>query len=155
MIYFTDQIDRVFALRVMPIKKSASHYKSNTIPLAQTWFIDTTKTRAAKALGLSKRICNLVQPLPRKATACSPNCQIVSRHCHSILYSAPLLKRLERQTELRKYVYTRNREMAMRLVPKDKFSTFWFSDRRRSPCALIDLYFKTVQFITVTINIIG
>lgn len=42
-----------------------------------------------------------------------------------------------RQWILRKNVYTRNEGIAMRLVDKQRFPTFWFSDRRRSSCALI------------------
>lgn len=61
----------------------------------------------------------------------------------------------ERQLELQKYIYTRNKEIAMEWVDKEKLSTFWLSDRRRSARALLYLYCETVRSIGVTKNIVG
>lgn len=61
----------------------------------------------------------------------------------------------ERQRELQEHVYARNKGTPMRLVDIGRFSTFRFSDNRCSPCALIGLYYNTVQRSSVANNTVG
>lgn len=113
LVYNNDELDHDFAGKTLELKLLAllskqtksllhtsclsiiQHLVTNlgTIPLTQTWLIGTILTRVASTPRLSVYICDLVQPLSRNATACSPKCQVVPRQFRFACTSAPLLKR--------------------------------------------------------------
>lgn len=108
-------------------------------------FCQTTKSKTGYFVVMQRRVLRV---LPQSAAQTPPTCVFKKRSLDET--SSEVWA--ERQWRIRKNAYTRNKRKTKKLVDKERFPTFVFTDRCRSQCAFVYWYCKAVQRISGTKN---